>query len=179
MQYFIGIVPPDEYKSKIISFQQQWKNNTISQVVEPHITLKAQGGLTEDLHWVEKIESVCKETQPFSIMINKPKFFGKEILYLSCTSLKLTNFHNKIVNAINPSENLIQKYFERDKFVAHMTLGKVYYGLSEEELLHMAKLAEGELTPYPNFQVNFIRIYQDNQANLYTKYKDIPLTGGL
>ncbi|MEN2766282.1 hypothetical protein [Ornithinibacillus xuwenensis] len=46
MQYFIGIVPSEEYSMKIIAFRNKWTNNSIHDVVEPHITLKAQGGLT-------------------------------------------------------------------------------------------------------------------------------------
>jgi hypothetical protein len=41
----------------------------------------------------------------------------------------------------------------------------------------MEKLAEKELTPFPNFQVNFIRIYELNIEKLrYDRYLDIPLS---
>jgi 2'-5' RNA ligase len=43
MQYFIGVVPPDDYKNKLITFQKQWSNNLLVDVVEPHITLKISG----------------------------------------------------------------------------------------------------------------------------------------
>lgn len=44
-EYFIGIVPPKEYLKRIELFQTKWMNHL---GVEPHITLKAQGGLTPD-----------------------------------------------------------------------------------------------------------------------------------
>ncbi len=56
MKYFIGIVPMAEYKSKVSAFRSRWGNNNTDEVVEPHITLKAQGGLTKDLKWLSKVK---------------------------------------------------------------------------------------------------------------------------
>ncbi|MBN8191814.1 hypothetical protein JI667_06580 [Bacillus sp. NTK074B] len=53
MNYFIGINPPEEYKSRISAFRNKWKNNFIDDIVEPHITLKAQGGLKEGTSPIE------------------------------------------------------------------------------------------------------------------------------
>ncbi|AIF45275.1 hypothetical protein [Virgibacillus sp. SK37] len=39
MQYFIGIVPTEEYKMKLIGFRNKWENNSIGEVVEPHMTI--------------------------------------------------------------------------------------------------------------------------------------------
>ncbi|WP_052345873.1 2'-5' RNA ligase family protein [Paucisalibacillus sp. EB02] len=176
MQYFIGVVPPEEFKNKIIRFQKQWKNNTIHQVVEPHITLKAQSGLTENLEWIEDIIKVCSNFKAFTIQLKEPKFFGEnDILYLSCDSSDLVEIHNLIVNVVNPSKKQIQQYFEAENFVAHMTLGKVFFGLTHEELLDMANYAQEQLTPYPTFTVDFIRIYRENKPYQYMTYKDIPL----
>lgn len=175
MQYFIGIVPSDEYKKKIIEFQQKWTNHRITDAVEPHITLKAQGGLTIDQGWISKVKNVCKDFQPFYISVSKPMFFGDDILYLSASSEELYKLHNSIVQEIAPSVDLIKKYFELDNFTPHMTLGKTFYGLSKQELKDMAKLAEVELSPYPTFEVNSIRIYQEVETGRYVTYLDIPL----
>lgn len=175
MQYFIGIVPSDEYKKKIIEFQQKWVNHFITDVVEPHITLKAQGGLTPDKEWISKVKKVCNNFSSFNISVSKPMFFGEDILYLSATSKELYKLHNCIVEEISPSDDLIKKYFELDDFTPHMTLGKTYFGLSKQELKDMAQLAEEELSPYPSIEVNFIRIYQEIEPLKYIKYFDIPL----
>lgn len=113
MQYFIGIVPSDEYKQKVIAFQQKWKNHKITDVVEPHITVKAQGGLTPDKEWIRKVKKVCNHFSPFNITVSKPVFFGEDILYLSVNSKELYELHNNIVEEISPSDDLIKKYFER------------------------------------------------------------------
>jgi len=175
LQYFIGIVPLDDYKNKIIEFQKKWKNHWITDAVEPHITVKAQGGLTQDEEWITKVKEVCKDFHSFKVSVNKPMFFGEDILYLSVTSAELYELHKNIVREIAPSVELINKYFELYDFTPHMTLGKTYYGMSKQELKDMAKLAEKELSPYPIFEVDFIRIYREVEPQKYEKYLDIPL----
>ncbi len=176
MQYFIGIMPPEEYKTKIVEFQQQWKGLWITDVVEPHITIKAQGGLTPDQEWLSKVQEICTDFQEFTISVGKPMFFGEDILYLSASSKELYQLHHRLVHRISPSDELIKKYFELEDYIPHMTLGKTYFGLSQQRLKDMAKLAEDELSPYPTFKVEFIRIYQEVEPMKYVKYLDIPLS---
>ncbi|MCM3575310.1 2'-5' RNA ligase family protein [Mesobacillus subterraneus] len=182
MEYFIGIVPPEDYLSKIVKFQSKW----ISQLgVEPHITLKAQGGLTPDKEWINNVQRVCENFKPFQVSLGKPMYFGDNILYLSVNSNKLHQLHKKIVLEVSPSEELIKQYFELDAFVPHLTLGKEQHGgnistgLSKTELKEMESLADIELSPYPEFEVNFIRVYQlNNEKQRYEKYFDITLGKG-
>lgn len=172
-EYFIGIVPPKEYMDRIEHLQRKWMKHL---GVEPHITLKAQGGLTLDKKWIDKVKKVCENFEPFQMSLDKPMYFGDFILYLSVNSNNLLDIHQKIVQEISPSDDEIKKYFELDDFVPHLTLGKVQNGLSIQELRDMEKLAEKELTPYPNFEVNFIRIYELSiEKQRYDKYLDIPL----
>lgn len=175
MQYFIGIVPPDEYKEKTIKIQQRWKSNLLVDVVEPHITVKAQGGLTADLEWIETLKKICENFSVFNISLNQPMFFGESVLFLSITSEKIFELHQKIVKAISPDSELIKKYMELDNYVPHLTMGQTYWGLPSKELKVMAKIIEKELSPYPTFEVSFIRIYQEIETNRYVKYLDIPL----
>ena len=182
VEYFIGIVPPEEYLKRIKQFQRKWMNKL---GVEPHITLKAQGGLTTDKKWIDKVQRVCDNLKPFQVLIDKPKYFGDNILYLSINSSNLHDLHQKIVQEISPSEYLIKKYFELNAFVPHLTLGKEYFdgsistGLSKKEVKEMEQLANIELTPYPNFEVKFIRIYELNiEEQRYEKYLDVPLSKG-
>lgn len=172
-EYFIGIVPPKEYLDRIEQLQRKWINHL---GVEPHITLKAQGGLNLNKKWIDKVKQVCENFEPFYMSLDKPKYFGDCILYLSVNSSNLLELHQKIVRGISPSDDLIKKYFELDDFVPHLTLGKVQHGFSLQELREMEKLAENELTPYPNFEVNFIRIYELSiEKQRYEKYLDISL----
>jgi len=175
MQYFIGIVAPDEYMERTIEFQHQWRNNALTNVVEPHITIKAQGGLTSDKDWLIQVMKVCEDFPPFEVSLSKPKFFGESVLFLSVESTEIHNLHNKLVRAISPSEDIIKKYLELENYIPHLTLGQSNYGLKVEELDEMAKKAENELIPYPTFNVKFLRVYQEIEPNKYIRYMDIPL----
>ncbi|WP_273834049.1 2'-5' RNA ligase family protein [Guptibacillus sedimenti] len=174
-QYFIGITPPPDYLKKVEHFQHKWLD---SPIVEPHITLKAQGGLTPDKEWIEKVRAVCKSLHPFTITLAKPNYFGDNILYLSILSDELYPLHEAIVRAISPSQKLINQYqyFELDDFVAHLTLGKALYGLTKEELSNMEHAAEKELTPYPTFLVKSVQVYELRpNSNRYEPLLQIPL----
>ncbi|BCB03535.1 2'-5' RNA ligase family protein [Bacillus sp. KH172YL63] len=177
--YFIGIVPPPEYLERIEQFQGKW---IAKPGVEPHITLKAQGGLTPDEKWMEAVQRVCEGFTPFPASLEEPKYFGDTILYLSVNSNNLHRLHQKIVQAISPTEEEIQQYFEGNDFVPHLTLGKEHYGrnitdgLSHQQLKEMENAAPLDLAPYPEFEVNFIRVYVLNlDKQKYEKYIDIPL----
>ncbi|MEH7351580.1 2'-5' RNA ligase family protein [Gottfriedia acidiceleris] len=175
MQYFIGIVPPDDLKGKIMRFQQQWKNNRIVDGVEPHITVKAQGGITPDMAWLEKIKKICESFLPFEVNIKNPKFFGEDILYLSVESDELIKLHEILVETISPSKELIKAYFELDEYIPHLTLGQTHFGLTNLELNDMAIKAKEELTPTETFKVEFIRVYESTETGNYLKLIDIPL----
>ena len=74
VMYFIGIVPPNDYLVRIEEFQSRWIKQS---GVEPHITLKAQGGLTPDKKWIDQIKKVCKDFKPFQLSLGAPKYFGE------------------------------------------------------------------------------------------------------
>ncbi len=173
--YFIGIVPPEDYLKRIVKFQSKWMEHLR---VEPHVTLKAQGGLTLDKKWINKVRNVCKDFPPFSLAFNQPRYFGESILYLSVHSSQLYELHERIVREISPSNKLVKAYFELDDFVPHLTLGKELYGLSKQHLKDMKVSAEMELTPYREFEVEFIRIYErKRELQRYEKLVDIDLKG--
>lgn len=181
MDYFIGIVPPDRYKGRIEQLQSRWVDKS---GVEPHITLKAQGGLTHDLAWLERVREVCKRVKPFRVVMGDPAYFGESILYLSAQSVELMELHRRIVQAVSPSPELIKRYFELDDFFPHMTLGQERYGneissgMSKHDLREMERLAKISLTPYPAFEVTFIRVYVLNlMISRYEIHEEIELLG--
>lgn len=174
MQYFIGIINPIEYQQRIVEFQKRWVNNPLPGMVEPHVTLKAQGGLTEDLSWVDSVKDICSRFPCYQLTISEPRFFGKDILYLSVESPELFELHKQLVNAVSPSSELIKQYFELNDFTGHLTLAKTYYGLTESELQDMKIEAESALSPFPTFEVKFVRIYREIQ-NRYKPFLDIEL----
>lgn len=176
MKYFIGIVPPEETTNRIIKFQRQWEENQLPDVVEPHITLKAQGGLTDDLDWIQKVEEVSMDISSFQLTWAEPKYFGNDILYFSMKpSEELHELHRRIVEVISPSPEDIKKYFELEDFVPHLTLGKTYWGISSDQLRDMSERAYQLLPSLKAFDVECIRVYYEKESNKYVTFQDIQL----
>jgi len=123
MKYIIGITLPDDYKEKIVAFRDRWSSNCLKDVVEPHITVKAQGGLTVDLHWLESVRQTCSLIQSFQLSLSEPGTFGSAVTFLSVEMSNIIDLHRRLVHAISPSQELLARYFEIDKYHPHMTLG--------------------------------------------------------
>ncbi|MEC0127866.1 2'-5' RNA ligase family protein [Paenibacillus pabuli] len=175
MQYFIGIIPPDGYQKKIVAFRDRWSSNCLNDVVEPHITVKAQGGLTEDLHWLESVRQTCSKIQSFPLSLSEPESFGSAITFLSVETRNVIDLHRRLVNAISPSQEHLDQYFEMDKYHPHLTLGQTCWGLNETEIDEMRVLALNELCPYPSFNVHFVRVYKEVVPDKYVPFVDIQL----
>lgn len=181
MQHFIGIVPPEPLYSQILDFQRRWKNNAVPHHIEPHITVKAQNGLTEDLAWLGSVKPVAMATLPFLVHLGAPARFGQRVVYLSVTSPEIVLLHETLVRAVRPSPELMEKYYERPgDYIPHLTLGMVAAGLTEEELSEMSREASRIFPALEPFDVTFLRVYrQESQGSPYLILQDLPLDGGI
>lgn len=180
MQYFIGVVPPEEIKNKIVYFQNSFHGNRISSLVEPHITVKAQGGLVLDMEWLNRVKGAAKDVSCFKVRLTEVGAFGNGVVYLAPKSaVDLFNLHAKLVSAVNPSDDEVRKYFEGAGYHPHLTLaaaGNREWSVSSETLSRIKKEAEDKLLDLPEFEVTFIRVYrQENDGDPYVKFLDIPL----
>lgn len=137
MQYVIAIVPPTTYGTRIAEFQRRWPNNQTPLVVEPHVTVKAQGGLTPDLAWMDPVAAVCAAVPRFTVSFTGPEFFGDAVLYLGVASESLRVLHERLVDATSPEPALVERYFELDRYVPHLTLGQTVLGMMPSELKDM------------------------------------------
>lgn len=174
MEFFIGIVPPEEISKKITEFQKKF---FYKEVVEPHVTIKTQSGLTEDKFWVEKIQNYLKTQKVFAVKLGNPQWFRDEVLFLSVQAEDIDKIHYDLIEVINPPVELRKKYFEDQKYTPHMTLGEIRYGLSKKDLISMETQAKQELSNLPEFNVSFARIYIKPADSLkYSKFLDIPLS---
>ncbi|GFN33535.1 2'-5' RNA ligase family protein [Paenibacillus xylaniclasticus] len=175
MKFFVGILPPEDYLHRITAFQRQWPHHLLPDV-EPHIIVKSQGGLTPDNNnWLNEVKAVCKSFSVFRAALHSPARLGEEKLVLNVDSTHLKDLHRKIVRAVGSSAELIQQYSELDKYHAHLTLGHTLWGMTREDLEDMYSKVERELSPYPAFEVEFVRVYQEVEPDKYRKYVDIPL----
>ncbi len=175
MQYFIGIVPPDEYRERIVAFQKRWEGNGLCDVVEPHITVKAQSGLATDMAWLPIIRTICASFPRFRVSISVPASFDGVVTYLSVDSDRIRELHQRLVDAVSPAPELIAEYRELAGYVPHLTLGQTHWGMTEAELSEMKVSALGGLAPFPTFEVEYVRVYRKIDKHAYAPYEDIKL----
>lgn len=174
IEFFIGIVPPEEISKKITEFQKKF---FYKEVVEPHVTIKTQSGLTEDKGWVDKVQDYLKKQKVFTVKLGDTQWFRDEVLFLSVQAEDVHKIHYDLIEVINPSLELRKKYFEDQKYTPHLTLGEIRYGLSKDELISMEIKAKEELGDLPEFEVSFARIYiKSSDSSKYNKFLDIPLS---
>lgn len=174
VEFFIGIVPPHEISKKIIKFQKKF---FYKEIVEPHVTIKTQSGLTEDKIWIDKVQDYIKEQKVFNVKLGDIQWFRDEVLFLSVQAENIHKIHYDLIEIINPSLELRKRYFEDQKYTPHLTLGDIHYGLSKDDLISMKIKAKEELGNLPEFEICFVRIYiKTFDSSKYNKYLDIPLS---
>lgn len=175
MEYFIGIAPPTEYGQRIAAFQRRWRANGLPSVVEPHITIKAQGDLDADLVWVDKVRALCSVFPDFPLSIVEARLFGDSVAYLGIESERIFELHRRLVQDIGPSTEFIQRYFEGDLYTPHLTLGQIMWGMTASALENMHHEADNILHLFPVFYVTYVTIYQSVHPDRYEPFQDIPL----
>jgi len=177
MRYFIGIVPPEKIKRKINSFRKEFKNNKLPKIFEPHITIKYRSGLADDMLWLDKVEPIIRKYPKFEVAFAGVGTFPDVVILKVEASEEITALHKALYYAIKPDESdPTLRCFENEKYIPHSTLGMVSWGMSREELSVMEDLAEKKLPTNVKFDVNFLRVYRQEQEDVpYKKLVDIPL----
>ena len=176
MQHIIGLVPDDGLRNRIISFQKRWKGNQIVDIVEPHITVKAQGGLSDGKEWLQAVSRACASFSPFTVRITKPSLFGEDVLYLAVESEAVYEIHNLLVSVISPGKDLLSEFFEDEKYTPHITLGMSSLGVSRDQIQDMMNSAEKEFSA--EFAADYLRIYREDNLGRYHMFRDVPLGSG-
>ena len=175
MKFFIDLVPPVQFSEKVTVFQKRHKENKLPAIVEPHITLKMQDKLTEDLEWLPSVRETIASFYPFKVRISGPDTFGKSVLYLRIESEMILQLHKALVKLFNPSKEEIKENFELDYFTPHLTLAIVDETLTEELLDQLRLEAEDKFTESFEFNAMFVRVSRENPDGSYSPYEDIPL----
>ncbi len=168
-------MPPPEYGKQIIAFQRKWLSNRLPDIIEPHIPLKSQAGLNDDMTWLDSIVTVCNSFKGFSLTLTKPNSFGETVVvYIGVDSPEIYKLHSELVKAVSPDPEISNRYFELDRFTPHLTLGLTELGMSEIELKEMKYLAEQILPRMLTFKVEFVRVYKFKKSGYY-KLEDFRL----
>jgi 2'-5' RNA ligase len=178
MKFFIGIVPPIVTKERIYEFQKSFPSNKVPDINEPHITLKAHGGFSEDKSWLAPLMALVGNYPKFQITLEGVDQFDEQVLFLKpAFSPELMELHNKIISIVNPAGVAREEFFEGPNYNPHLTLGETTWGgLTQEDFNEMKRRAEFELYNIPAFYVSSVRVYQkEKSGDLYSKLLDIPL----
>lgn len=85
------------------------------------------------------LPDVYKEN--YQLSLSEPGTFGSAVTFLSVEMSNIIDLHRRLVHAISPSQELLDRYFEMDKYHPHLTLGQTYWGLNETEIEEMKLLA--------------------------------------
>lgn len=176
MKLFIGIVPPDEYKAKLLTFQQQWPENKLPGRIEPHITVKAPFDPPKNNSWIEEIGHLCERTPIFSVVLGSPSSFGERVIYLSVKSETLFPLHQEVIRVFTETTGFRVSQSEGKTYTPHLTLGNTRHGLTSAQIMEMGVKASHELVPYPAFHVHFLRVYEKkDRFTPWSKMIDLPL----
>lgn len=171
----MGIIPSNDYKEKVLAFQKKWSENRLPERIEPHITVKAPFDPPKDEKWIKAVEEVCRITPAFSVSLGIPSFFGERVVFLSVKSEGLYQFHQKVIAAFTEATGYRLSHSEGKSFTSHLTLGNIRHGLTPPQIREMAELAAEELSPFPVFDVQFLRVFQkENQWTPWQTMLDLP-----
>jgi len=172
MQFFIGLVPPANWMEQVMALRSRYG---LVNITEPHITVKAQPGLTPDLAWMKQVEAVCAELQPFTVQLGAPAWFGTDVLYLRVQGADVERLHRLLVAAVAPDPDDSERYQELDRYVPHLTLAQTAHGATAEQLAQMQQEAQASFSSPPAFDVQFLRVYRKTPGDTgYVKALDIP-----
>ncbi|NMP23713.1 2'-5' RNA ligase family protein [Sulfobacillus harzensis] len=172
VQYFIGIAPPKADRDRIRDFRGRWRSAR-HVLTEPHITVKAQGGLSEDLGWVKAVRRVCRTWHSFDVEIRGPHMFGATVVYLSVKSPALPVLHEQILACVPPPADTMQQYFEGEWYVPHLILGQSSWGMTDAELQAMYREAD-TLSFRGPFTATGLQIFRGLTPGRYEPYIQIP-----
>lgn len=175
MPFAIAVVPPASVSERIVSFIGAHSKGRSPLAAEPHITVKAQGGLTDDLIWLPKIERCVAGYRPFEIALHRAATFGGEVVYLKPGPLSvLRELHRLLLRAIQPSETEMARYFEGDAYVPHVTLFLRMQGFSAAEMGVLKQEAERVFAEPMTFVVSSLVIFrQTDDGYTYLPWREV------
>jgi 2'-5' RNA ligase len=164
MRFFVAVTPPPDLQTRV-------SEAFPGLVVEPHITVKAQGGLDRESRdvWLPKIATVARRTNPVEVTLGGPGMFGDSVLYLSVESAGLAALHAAIMQELEVSEAAARTYFEGDAWVPHLTL-KQGARISPSEFDDTAK----RLLRNPTFVCRSLVLFGEQDQG-YGREKELPL----
>jgi 2'-5' RNA ligase len=145
-------------------------------LVEPHVTVKAQSGLTDPPTWLKKIWTICVATHPFPVVVSEVDHFGGEAVYLKVDSPGLVELHRSFVQAICPTSDEIVNFHEMDGFVPHLTLSQSMPGQGIADVGSVVESAKDKFKSPTSFICGSVKIYRaTSEFGQYRVFKEYGL----
>jgi 2'-5' RNA ligase len=147
MRAFLGISIPEELKPRIISIQDKFLDFDIKFVEQEnlHFNLKFFRELSDDdVERLKKLlDDVCKRFQPFNIKISGVGAFPNKN-YIRVLWLGVKDGYQILASLAEMIENSLESlgYESEEKFVPHLTLGRVRSGRNKNEMIVLLKELE-------------------------------------
>jgi len=147
MRAFLGIPVSDELKPRIESIQDNFFDFDIKFVEKEnlHFNLKFFEEISnEDVEKVKKIvEDICKQFQPFEIKIAGVGAFPS-MNYARVVWLGVKDGYQNLASLAEMIENALEPFGFKteEKFVPHLTLGRVRSGRNKNEMIVLLKELE-------------------------------------
>lgn len=176
MRAFLGISISEELKSRIISIQDKFSEFDIKFVEKEnlHFNLKFFKELSNDD--VEKLKKllndVCKRFQPFNIKISGVGAFPNRN-YVRVVWLGVKDGYQILASLAEIIENALESlgYESEEKFVPHLTLGRVRSGRNKNEMLVLLK--ELEDVEIGEMEVKEIKLFQSKLISDGPVYEEL------
>jgi 2'-5' RNA ligase len=176
MRAFLGIPIPEELRTKILQTQKEFSDFDIK-FVEPenlHFNLKFFREISDEN--VEKLrtilQEICKKFQAFTIKIEGLGAFPNKN-YIRVVWIGVKEGHNTMVSLAENIQNSIEslEFFEEEKFVPHLTLGRVRTARNKEGL--KIKINELEGLEIGSMSVEEIVLFQSKLSPKGPEYEEV------
>jgi 2'-5' RNA ligase len=119
-QYVIAIVPPG-------SVSRRLQERFAFDVIEPHITIKAQPGLvsTDRERWLKRVEGDLAGFGSIQISLGHLNSFGDSVSYLPVNGSRVLALHERLMEIIQPAASEAGVFHELTDWTPHLTLEQV------------------------------------------------------
>jgi 2'-5' RNA ligase len=182
MRAFLGVSIPGELKRKILEIQKKFSNFDIK-FVEPenlHFNLKFFREINdEQAEKLKKIlEEITKKYEPFEIEIRGLGVFPNKN-YIRVVWVGVKEGFNEITSLAESMQNSIESigFPREEKFVPHLTLGRVRTARNKEELKNL--IEELENVEIGKMKVDTIRLLRSKlspNGPVYDEVFDVKLS---
>jgi len=140
MQYLIGVVPPAEIGARL---RAEFRYGT-----EPHVTVKAQSGLTDERinDLTSSITLALEALGSFEVELGPMSTFGDRVAYISIQSPRIHDLHQLLLDLVNPAHQERLRYHELGPYTPHLTIRRGKNLDFKDVAARVAKL--GALPPF-------------------------------